>query len=477
MKDKALLPMLLIMLTLPLVTSGWIGHGVTVGEKGNIITAVSNGTGFHTMISPMMRANVTWNCSFSVKTIGTKSIFVESGYFSSNGSFLFAKTPKLIGNGSFGWKSISILVPAYKNANLSALIFAINGSGKAEIANFTCKKAVLSPKATHSTPEPPTTKTPSEEHSSTASPQSTAKNIKKLVINDTSISVVILLNGTYHPGGTMRADFFITNKAGTLDEVNIALNVYYFGIKVFSYSHPSWREYPAGKTVHIYQESKLPAITPPGKYKLKFYITPVGRETLEVSGEITVLPNLEWFLLMGLLLALIAGAVYLILRRERYLGWLVRAYDEFSVGQKFIFFAIIGLIVSAIILALGAENYANDVAIFVYYLLLVGVLNLWVEYFEPRWDNEGIREGFSVLLLAGLAYLSRDVFTPYPSVVLVILGAIMLGSALKERVREWTRGKKRGKGVTPPKITEIEIIGKTEDGFIIFKEKGDDNEK
>ncbi len=468
MKDKALLPMLFIMLTLPLVTSGWIGHGVTVGEKGDIITAISNGTGFHTLVSPMMRANVTWNCSFSVKTIGTKSIFVEAGYFSSNGSFLFAKTPKLIGKGSFEWKSISILVPAYKNADLSALIFVINGSGKAEITNFTCKKAIFSSKITHPTPRPS-----SEKHSPTALPQGTTKNTKKLVINDTGVSVVILLNGTYHPGGTIRADFFITNKVGTLNEIDIRLDVYYFGVKVFSYSHPSWREYPAGKTVHIYQEAKLPIITPPGRYLLKFYITPEGRETKVVSTEITVLPNSTWFVLMSIIIGIIAGTVYALIHRDRYLRWIINPYKEFTVGQKFVFFAIIGLIVSAIILALGAENYANDVAIFVYYLLLVGVLNLWVEYFEPKWDNEEIRKGFSVLLLAGLSYLSKDALTPYLYVTLLILGIIILGLSLKRKIskRRRRRTKKQGS-----KLSEIESIGETPEGFIIFREMGDNDE-
>ena len=470
MKDKAILPMLLLMLTLPLVTSGWVGHGVTVSEKGNIITAVSNGTGFHTLVSPMMPAKVTWNCSFSVKTIGTKSIFVEPSYFSSNGSFLFAKAPTLIGNGSFGWKRVAILVPSSKNANLSASIFAINGSGRFEIANFTCKKAILSPKAIHPTPEPPTTKTPSEEHSSTALPQSTPKNTKKLVINDTSISVVILLNGTYHPGETIRADFFITNKVGTLDEIDIGLDVYYFGVKVFSYSHPSWREYPAGKTVHIYQEAKLPIITPPGKYRLKFYITPEGRETKVVSTEITVLPNFTWFALMSLILGVIAGTIYALIHRDRYLRWIINPYKEFTVGQKFIFFAIIGLIVSAIILALGAENYANDVGIFVYYLLLVGVLNLWVEYFEPKWDNEGIREGFSVLLLAGLSYLSKDALTPYLYVALSILGIIILGLSLK---RTTSKGRRKRTKKQDSKLSEIEKIGEDSRGlYNILRDRG-----
>ncbi len=426
MKDKALLPMLLIMLTLPLVTSGWIGHGVTVSEKDNIVTVVSNKPGFHTLVSPMMRANVTWNCSFSVKTMGTKSIFVEPGYFSSNGSFLFAKTPKLIGNGSFGWRSISMLVPTYKNANFSAIIFVINGSGKVEIANLTCKKVTLTPEKNSSNPEHQGTKVSSEKHSSTVLSQSPTNNTRKLVINDTTISVVILLNRTYHPGETIMADFFITNKVGTLNEIDIKLDVYYFGVKVFSYSHPSWREYSAGKTVHIYQEAKLPIITPPGKYRLEFYITPEGRETKVVSTEIMVLPNLTWFILMSLILGIIASMIYALIHRNRYLGWIINPYKEFTVGQKFIFFAIIGLIVSAIILALGAENYANDVAIFVYYLLLVGVLNLWIEYFEPKWDNEGIREGFSVLLLAGLSYLSKDALTPYLYVILLSLGIIIL---------------------------------------------------
>ncbi len=475
MKGKAV-PILLLLLSLPLVSSGWIGHGVKVSEKNGVVIAVSNETGIHVLISPMKPANTTWNCSFMVKGEGIEYLLVEPGYFSSNGSFLSAKSPTLIGNGSFGWKNASIVIPPVKGASLSAAIFVINGTGRVEIANITFERVVPKPEQAQSTPESSTSGTPQQSSTPTAINRDLTGNIQKLVINGTDMSVVIIINSTYHPGETIRADFFITNKVGTLNEIDIGLDVYYFGVKVFSYSHPSWREYPAGKTVHIYQESKLPAITPPGRYKLQFYITPVGRETLEVSGEITVLPNLEWFLLMGFLLVLFAGAVYVVLRRERYLGWLVKAYNEFSAGQKFIFFAVIGLILAALILAMGAENYANDVAIFVYYLLLVGILNLWIEYFEPRWDVEEIRMGVSILLLAGLVYLSRDVFTLYLSAALVIVAVIMLAPAFKERAKEWSRNEEETEEKTSPRIPEIEIIGETEDGFIIYRERSDENE-
>jgi hypothetical protein len=46
--------------------------------------------------------------------------------------------------------------------------------------------------------------------------------------------------------------------------------------------------------------------------------------------------------------------------------------------------AIFLLAVSAILLASGSENYANVVAIWAYYFLVVGVLGFFIEYLRER---------------------------------------------------------------------------------------------
>ncbi len=164
----------------------------------------------------------------------------------------------------------------------------------------------------------------------------------------------------------------------------------------------------------------------------------------------------------------------IILLIRRYWRLLVKTYREFSIGQRFVFFAVVGLIIAAVILALGgAENYANDVAIVVYYLLLVGVLNEWVEYLEPKWDRESIREVSSVYLLALLMYLSKDTFTVYPAIAIFALGTVVGLLRLHSKNGETSPG---GAKATVPKgkvsIEEIEIVGgETEEGFIIYEIK------
>ncbi|ALV63869.1 hypothetical protein ADU37_CDS21720 [Thermococcus sp. 2319x1] len=465
----------------------WQGNGVKIESmiiNSNIILkATSTREGFNTLISPLVPMNTTLKYSFLIKAENTNGVLAEIAYFNENKTFIFAKNVTFIGKGSFKWKNIEITATPFKEAKFSSLVIIINGTGTIYLDNLTISevKAIEKPKTETTTTEVPPTTTPSQTETSkeieaTTTTQEMEKEaltnetetLQRLLIDDEDIKIEIFLNKTYHPGDTIRADFYITNKKGVINEIDIKLEVYYFGIKVFSYEHPSWREYSKGKTIHIFQESKLPIITPPGKYILKFYITPVGRETKEISTSITVKPNAKWFLFVITVIALFSGIVLLV---KKYWKLIAKTYKEFSIGQKFVFFAIIGLITAAVILALGAENYANDVAIAVYYLLVIGVLNEWIEYLEPKWDRKDVRGVVSVYVLAFLLYLSKDNLTAYPAILVVIIGAILSLLTLKHEKRTKIEHQKRRE------LEEIEIVEETENGFIIYEIKGEKDER
>jgi len=455
----------------------WQGNGIKIEhltiDNNVILKATSTGERFNTLVSPLIPTNTTLKYSFAIKAENTNGVLAEIAYFDENKTFIFAKNVTFIGKGSFGWKNLEITATPFKEVKFSSLVIIINGTGMIYLDNFTVSevKPIEKPKTKTATTQtkttPKKTETRTTQEIKKEAPTNKMENLQRLLIDDEDIKVEIFLNKTYHPGDTIRADFYITNKKGVINEIDIKLEVYYFGIKVFSYEHPSWREYSEGKMIHIFQESKLPIITPPGKYTLRFYITPIGRETKEISTSITVKPNAKWFLFVIIVIALFSGIVLLV---KKYWKWIAKTYREFSIGQKFVFFAIIGLILAAVILALGAESYANDVAIIVYYLLVIGVLNEWIEYLEPKWDRKGAREATSIYLLAILMYLSKDTFTVYPAVAVFLMGTIIGVLKLKPK------GKRKG-NVEKRSIEEIEIIGETEEGFIVYETKGEKQKK
>ncbi|WP_087036249.1 hypothetical protein [Thermococcus litoralis] len=467
MKKLIALMFIAMLFTFALAQEKWQGNGVNIEHNGTTLKATSTREGFNTLISPQFPINTTLKYSFSIKGENTNGVLAEIAYFNENRTFIFAKNVTFIGKGSFGLKNVEITATPFKEAKFSSLVIVINGIGTVYLDNFTVSevKPIEKPKTestTQTKTEPPATQEIKKETMTNET-----ENLQKLSIDDEDIKVEIFLNKTYRPGDTMRADFYITNKKGVVNEIDIKLEVYYLGIKVFSYEHPSWREYSEGKTIHIFQESKLPIITPPGKYTLKFHITPVGRETKEVETTITVKPNLEWALFILFLALSLIGVAFLI---KKHWKLLAKTYKGFSIGQRFVFFAVVGLIIAAVILALGAENYANDVAIVVYYLLLIGILNEWIEYLEPKWDRKEVREVISIYLLALLMYLSKDTFTVYPAIAIFALGTVVGILRLKPKTMKLSRklNPQRKGG-----IEEIEIVGETEEGFIIHETKSE----
>ncbi|MGQ4892266.1 MAG: hypothetical protein ACP6IP_07225 [Candidatus Njordarchaeia archaeon] len=470
MKKLIALMFIAMLFTFALAQEGWQSNGINIEYNNTVLKATSTREGFNTLISPLAPINTTLKYSFAIKGENTNGVLAEIAYFDENKTFIFAKNVTFIGKGSFGWKNVEITAIPFKEANFSSLVIIINGTGMVYLDSFTVSevKPIEKPKVETATTEvSKTATTPSKTETAKETLTNETENLQRLLIDDEDIKVEIFLNKTYHPGDTIRADFYIINKKRVINEIDIKLEVYYFGIKVFSYGHPSWREYSEGKTIHIFQESKLPIITPPGKYTLKFYITPVGRETKEISTSIIVKPNAKWFLFVITVITLFSGVVLLV---KKYWKWIAKTYRGFSIGQKFVFFAIIGLILAAVVLALGAENYANDVAIIVYYLLVIGVLNEWIEYLEPKWDRRGAREATSIYLLALLMYLSKGTLTVYPAVVVFFIGTIIGILKLKPK------GKRKG-DIEKRSIEEIEIIGETEEGSMIYETKGKKQKK
>ncbi len=237
------------------------------------------------------------------------------------------------------------------------------------------------------------------------------KNFDNVVhIEDEEMKILIGLNKTYKPGDSIRVDFFITNKKReVVNEVDIKLDVYYLGKKVFTYSHPSWREFRQNKEVHIYYETNLPAITLPGTYIFKFYFSPEGQKPKSGEAVIEVVPTEGWYTTVGLIsLAVFVILLLITVHREK----IKRYYFSLSIGQRFVLLAIIFLICAAIVLAGGAESIANKLAIITYFCLVVGVVNLLLEEKDvAKKIEDRAREGVGFLTISILMYLSEELPT------------------------------------------------------------------
>jgi dolichyl-diphosphooligosaccharide--protein glycosyltransferase len=124
--------------------------------------------------------------------------------------------------------------------------------------------------------------------------------------------------------------------------------------------------------------------------------------------------------------------------RKEYGGRITGTIEALSLGQKFVLFAIISLVITAIVLALGKEEVANNIAILAYYLLIVGVLNCFVEYLTK--DKGKLRAIASLYILAVLLYLSKDILGVYPSVIAFALGtALAIKQSVGVRIRAFEK--------------------------------------
>ncbi|MCW3133600.1 MAG: oligosaccharyl transferase, archaeosortase A system-associated, partial [Methanophagales archaeon] len=127
---------------------------------------------------------------------------------------------------------------------------------------------------------------------------------------------------------------------------------------------------------------------------------------------------------------------------KKYWEQITKVLEALSLGQKFVLFALVCLVITAIELASGKEDIANSIAIIVYFLLIVGVLNCFAEYLtkdkekEKEKEKEKIRAIASLYFLAVLFYLSRDIFGIYPSVIVFVSGtALAITKRVSTRIR------------------------------------------
>ena len=90
-----------------------------------------------------------------------------------------------------------------------------------------------------------------------------------------------------------------------------------------------------------------------------------------------------------------------------------RTFNNFSIGQKFIFLAICSLIMTLLPLMLRFETFANDLAILTYFSLVIGVVNLSWENFKTKTVDLKLHPSsrlvLSLIALGLLAYLSNRI--------------------------------------------------------------------
>ncbi len=89
-----------------------------------------------------------------------------------------------------------------------------------------------------------------------------------------------------------------------------------------------------------------------------------------------------------------------------------------STGQRFVLVAIVLLIFSAVVLALGREEMANSYAILAYYFLVIGVLNLLIEHHGQK--KVIARRSLSCVLLALMIRHTPEIMEYFPYLDLII---------------------------------------------------------
>lgn len=145
---------------------------------------------------------------------------------------------------------------------------------------------------------------------------------EKIVVNNSDFNVTIYIDKINEAGKKINLDFFITNlKQQEVNEVNIKLDIYSYGVKIFSKTKPSWKQFKFNETVHISQNANLPLFTPPGCYKLKFSITPENMETEKINTQIQVNQTFFGYLIFGLIImTFLVLALYLRKSILRFIG-------------------------------------------------------------------------------------------------------------------------------------------------------------
>ncbi|AIY89567.1 hypothetical protein [Geoglobus acetivorans] len=108
-----------------------------------------------------------------------------------------------------------------------------------------------------------------------------------------------------------------------------------------------------------------------------------------------------------------------------------RHLKSLSTGQRFVMVAVILLMLAAVVLAFGNEADANRAAILSYFMLVVGVLNLLMEYvLNPDEDAPDpysrSRMALSLVLLSVVIYFTPEISGKYPRLYLLPLVLLLL---------------------------------------------------
>ena len=217
-----------------------------------------------------------------------------------------------------------------------------------------------------------------------------------------------------------------------------------FGIKIFSKEGQSTRLFMPGKFERLEIFSKgaieviLPGFIPPGFFMLELSAQSASiRTPQKASIMIYVAPSMP--LVNSLVISLMASSTLYVLiamgakvevkslktssfgRIALLAYWaystskkvdiyLKRTLDSFSDGQKIIFIGICITIVVSFAVALRLEDFANDLAIVVYFSFLIGVINLlWEVSGTKAFDSKygpSARLAMSMFILGFLTYLS-----------------------------------------------------------------------
>ena len=231
-------------------------------------------------------------------------------------------------------------------------------------------------------------------------------------VSDKHLDVIFYPQSNYlYPGETSTFHFEITNKGyGTANKTDIKLKVSYYGNIVYERSEASIREYRKGKRVVITTEQKLPLVTPPGEYLMEFGFKLDNADEryapTRLRYKVYVQPSF-YQLLFAFLGVLIFGYSFFYFKKveiatNSLISLLRKEYKHFTVGQRFLFIGICAIMITALLLMLGMESLANQVAIVAYYLLVMGIANNLLEYLKIE---EEVRYVLSLCVLSALVFL------------------------------------------------------------------------
>jgi len=223
---------------------------------------------------------------------------------------------------------------------------------------------------------------------------------------DDDLNITFYPENNYpHPGETSNFYFEIMNKGDeTIKKIDIKVAISYFGIIVYEQTAESIRDYAKGERVNISTQGSIPIITPPGEYIIQLHVQPENLNDKYLEHGIYVQPSAPQLLLLLFGMIVSAWLAVYLKKVKSFTLFIKNNFKQFTAGQRFIFLAIVTLIITAFTLALGLESLANEFAIISYFLIVIGIMNATLEYMKLR--NPGVNEVLSTYVFSALVFLS-----------------------------------------------------------------------